>query len=600
MANEDVSRLLLQIDASATLLRQEVNKARNDIDGFADRAESKLGRIDGAFAGLGKGAGLALRGLTGLAAGFLSVSQAAALAVNSTREMERLTAQLEVATGSTAAAGEAFQSLTKFAAETPFTLTQVTEAYIKLKNLGIEPTMERLAAFGNTSAAMGKDLSQFIEAVADAATGEFERLKEFGIRASKEGDKVRFTFQGVTESVEFNSDAITNYLQRIGQNKFGDAMAKQAATIDGKLSNLSDATAELGRALGGLGIGDAAGAGIVGLTRLINDAAWATKGLGDGLSSLAREAIKLFDRAAGVDAPKARGPSAQSISERRRREEEVIRQLPQGSAVRASVEQDYRRRYGIADGIALLEEPEIVVTGSRKVKSPPKGKLPRSTGRTASSGSEFLDPAMQNGWALQQLLGAGTPANIELTNEALQGVADTMQLLSNYNFDIQPISLDDIRVAEDYTRTLTEGLAQAVVYGRNFGDVLKGLAQQIASSGIINLLSGGSLGTSFGASLGGILSIFGGGRETGGSVQPGKAYVVGEKRAEVFVPSTSGYIVPRVPSGQAGSGGGEVRVSLDPGLVVTMIEGSVSVAKSSAGDAIRRATRPRMIGSAGA
>jgi hypothetical protein len=37
---------------------------------------------------------------------------------------------------------------------------------------------------------MGKDMMQMIEAVADASTGEFERLKEFGIKASKQGDQV--------------------------------------------------------------------------------------------------------------------------------------------------------------------------------------------------------------------------------------------------------------------------------------------------------------------------------------------------------------------------------------------------------------------------
>ena len=41
---------------------------------------------------------------------------------------------------------------------------------------------------------MGKDLSQMIEAVADATTGEFERLKEFGIKAGKEGDDPRPDF----------------------------------------------------------------------------------------------------------------------------------------------------------------------------------------------------------------------------------------------------------------------------------------------------------------------------------------------------------------------------------------------------------------------
>jgi hypothetical protein len=37
-------------------------------------------------------------------------------------------------------------------------------------------------------------------------------------------------------------------------------------------------------------------------------------------------------------------------------------------------------------------------------------------------------------------------------------------------------------------------------------------------------------------------------REFGGPVEAGKSYIVGEKRAEIFTPSTSGYIYPEVPS----------------------------------------------------
>ena len=54
-------------------------------------------------------------------------------------------------------------------------------------------TLEVAAAYGDTASAMGKSLDDMVEAVADAATGEFERLKEFGIRASKNGDRVSFT-----------------------------------------------------------------------------------------------------------------------------------------------------------------------------------------------------------------------------------------------------------------------------------------------------------------------------------------------------------------------------------------------------------------------
>ena len=66
---------------------------------------------------------------------------------------------------------------------TPYSLQQAVDGFTKLVNLGLTPSEAALQSYGDTSAALGKDLSQMIEAVADAATGEFERLKEFGIKA---------------------------------------------------------------------------------------------------------------------------------------------------------------------------------------------------------------------------------------------------------------------------------------------------------------------------------------------------------------------------------------------------------------------------------
>ncbi len=46
------------------------------------------------------------------------------------------------------------------------------------------------------------------------------------------------------------------------------------------------------------------------------------------------------------------------------------------------------------------------------------------------------------------------------------------------------------------------------------------------------------------------------GRATGGPVAPGRAYVVGERGPEVFVPTASGQVVPN------GGGARDVRVSI--------------------------------------
>ena len=169
---------------------------------------------------------------------------------STTMEFQRLQAALTTVTGSSAAAEREFAKLKQFAATTPYQLQEVVDAFIKLKARGLDPSIETLKSFGNTAAATGKSLDQFIEAVADAATGQMERLKEFGIVARQEGDKVAFTFQGVTTEVARNADEITAYLQRLGDVNFAGGMERQAATLGGALSNATDASAELAASIG--------------------------------------------------------------------------------------------------------------------------------------------------------------------------------------------------------------------------------------------------------------------------------------------------------------------------------------------------------------
>ena len=59
----------------------------------------------------------------------------------------------------------------------------------------------------------------------------------------------------------------------------------------------------------------------------------------------------------------------------------------------------------------------------------------------------------------------------------------------------------------------------------------------------------GSFGTSGGGSVSaGTGSTYTNRREFGGPVSKGRAYIVGEKRPELFVPNTNGIIVPQLPS----------------------------------------------------
>lgn len=208
-------------------------------------------------------------GLTALAG---AVSAAGVSSVRSAADMQTMGVALETALGSVEAATEAQAQITKFAAKTPYELNEVMGAFIKLKNMGLDPGEKALTAYGDTASAMGKSLNDMVEAVADAATGEFERLKEFGIRSSKEGDKVKFTFKGVTTTVKMNSDEIQKYLIGLGETNFAGGMDKQSKTLSGRFSTLKNT---IGLALGTLaqktGVVEALGKAMDTLSTYINE-----------------------------------------------------------------------------------------------------------------------------------------------------------------------------------------------------------------------------------------------------------------------------------------------------------------------------------------
>lgn len=222
--------------------RNAIKPILDQIDAAKAKTLQAKTAADSWTASLGKVAPLVAAAFSGAAiTGFLGK------VVSVQREFDVLNSSLKTVTGSSAAAEREMAWLKDFAKETPFGLAQATQGFVKMKALGLDPTRAALTSFGNTASAMGKDLNQMIEAVADASTGEFERLKEFGIKAKKEGDNVSLTFQGVTTTIKNSAAEITQYLENIGNVSFGGAMEERAKTLDGTIAALGDTWDELFR-----------------------------------------------------------------------------------------------------------------------------------------------------------------------------------------------------------------------------------------------------------------------------------------------------------------------------------------------------------------
>lgn len=204
---------------------------------------NELGKINGTLKTVG----------TGLAAVFAAdqVKQFVGELVRITSEFQKMEAVLTNTLGSKGQAQLALRTISEIAAKTPFSVLQLTQSYIKLVNQGFKPTAAEIIKLGDLAASTGKEFDMLTEAIIDAQTGEFERLKEFGIRASKAGDQVTFTFKGVETQTKFTAEAIRQYILSLGEAQgVSGSMAAISETLGGAISNAGDVTDTFFKVLG--------------------------------------------------------------------------------------------------------------------------------------------------------------------------------------------------------------------------------------------------------------------------------------------------------------------------------------------------------------
>jgi len=198
-------------------------------------------------------------GVYGVAKAFSAAESAASSFVATASEFERFETILTSIEGSSESASRSMEWVSDFATRTPYEVDQVTEAFVKAKAYGIDPTAGSLIALGDASAAMGKDLMQAVEAIADAMTGENERLKEFGIKAKVTGDQITYNWTDSSGkmravTVENNRAIIESTLSAIFNEKYAGAMDRLSHTWVGMISNLNDSWTKYQKAVMDAGV----------------------------------------------------------------------------------------------------------------------------------------------------------------------------------------------------------------------------------------------------------------------------------------------------------------------------------------------------------
>ncbi|MBW5445870.1 hypothetical protein GE107_07325 [Cohnella sp. CFH 77786] len=228
----------------------EAMKAGRSIDNLrGDMGE--LERASKSFERTGSSLRSTLSGLAVALGGFAAVKKGFSWLVGANADMEQYKNTLSVVLKSEEEAVKTLEWAQQFAAKTPFEIPQIVEATTRMSAYGIN-AQKTLGIVGDMASVMGKDLMQAVEAVADAQTGELERLKEFGITKGMIEDQAKLMGSNPINNKGQITDmqAFNDALFALMEDRFKGGMEMQSKSFKGMISNAQDFMGTLGRRLG--------------------------------------------------------------------------------------------------------------------------------------------------------------------------------------------------------------------------------------------------------------------------------------------------------------------------------------------------------------
>lgn len=178
----------------------------------------KQGSFDKTFSAVSNSVKSLTKTVAGVAATYVSaqaLKNVSMSALESASSLEGYRSTLNVVMKDQKKAAQMMAWAVDFANKTPFETDSIVEATVRLQSYGID-AQKTMTQIGDMAGVMNKDLMQAVEAVADAQTGELERLKEFGIT------KAMIEAKGA--ELYKNQTIVNNKGQIVDQKKFNDAL----------------------------------------------------------------------------------------------------------------------------------------------------------------------------------------------------------------------------------------------------------------------------------------------------------------------------------------------------------------------------------------
>lgn len=168
---------------------------------------------------------------------------------------EKSVASFITATGSLQEARAQFEMLQQAARDTIQPFEQLQAVTLDLRKNGIQATAEQLKTFSQIAYGTGQSLETVGKAFTATMQGRYKALQQLGITAKDNGAALLLTYKGITTEVEKNSEALSAYFAKIGEENEGVLDYLQGG-MTGAVNQLENAWGDFYRAIAESGLGD--------------------------------------------------------------------------------------------------------------------------------------------------------------------------------------------------------------------------------------------------------------------------------------------------------------------------------------------------------
>ncbi len=517
----------LNIDIVA---KDKTRKAMRSAEGGLSKLKKAVFSFKGALAGIG--AGLAVR----------SIARTAA-------EFEDLRDALSSVTGTVKGGQDAFNFISDFALRTQFDVQTLTRAFITLKATGIAPTAELLTVFTDTAAVTTDQLGTFeslVRVLSRSTAGglgleELNQIADRGIPVwdifSEKLGLSRLELSAMGQSAS-GAAKLTKVLLDGLKERFGGATATKLDNLSTAMSNFGIAVDQVKDSFAAAGFGPA-------ITDIINNLSEWIKKNNDLITNLGKLTGVIVEFAASAVGLLAKGlvtvvDAIGNIASDAKQKFDIIKYniLDSKNAV-SQFRQEFTTIAPAIDSAATasdrLKKKELQNTKelalAKKEYNATLEKYHTKEQKAQATFDEHYETLINN----KHFATLSTDKQTESVMILVDAYAKAVEASDDLT-DAQETAKD---IAEDMGMTFESAFENAVLNGNKFRDVLQGIYKDILRIILRKTVT---------EKVGGFVSSFIEGvipsAQFGGSVKGGQPHLVGEAGPELFVPSSSGSVIP--------------------------------------------------------